>query len=211
MATLKSIPALTRSSLATGDLIYKPSAAGWSRLGVGSNQQMMWVASGLPAWASLAANGGILDSVIAATVGGVLYRDSNVNGWKTTHGLGGQCLVSGATGAIPTWGGKLCEVVYNHALSNTTFGWTNDFTASCYLFAGFNLTVAGVYLGGYHVSSGQYWMGNFVNGGTAVSTAGCFGNTGAQYWVPTHSGNTLNMTKQTLNTNSYDMLIIAFA
>ena len=49
-----SVPNLLRSALATGDLIYRAASSTWSRLAIGSTDNLLTVISGVPAWRSLA-------------------------------------------------------------------------------------------------------------------------------------------------------------
>ena len=58
---------LTITSQATGDILYASSPSGWSRLGIGSNGQVLTLVSGIPAWTAAGSGSGTVTSITAGT------------------------------------------------------------------------------------------------------------------------------------------------
>lgn len=70
----QSIPMFLRSVLATGDVIYRAASSTWQRLGIGATDTILSVASGIPAWQSLAT---LLANAMSNTRGMILRRGAS--------------------------------------------------------------------------------------------------------------------------------------
>lgn len=96
---------ITIASQATGDILYASSSSAWTRLGVGSNGQVLKLASGLPSWASgsnvelFTANGTFTTNanttIVYITMCGSGGGGEGGNGGSTNGGGGGaECIVN---------------------------------------------------------------------------------------------------------------------
>lgn len=85
-----SIPQLLRSTLATGDIIYRAASNTWARLGIGSTDDLFAVSSGLPAWRTIRQ---IMASVLGDTRGQLLRRGSSQ--WEVFAAQTAGNIVSG--------------------------------------------------------------------------------------------------------------------
>lgn len=92
----QSIPMLSRAALATGDLIYRAASSTWQRLGIGATDTIFSVASGIPAWQSLAT---LFANAFSNTRGALLRRGSSA--WEAFTGSQGGVLIRDANDA--TW------------------------------------------------------------------------------------------------------------
>ena len=57
---------------ATGDIIYRDAAGAWVRLAVGSNDEILTLASGLPSWAAASSGTSTLKQVLSGVISGTL-------------------------------------------------------------------------------------------------------------------------------------------
>lgn len=63
-------PAINLGSDATGDLYYRKADGAFARLGIGSTDDVLTVASGLPSWAAPAGGGGMYSLISSTTISG---------------------------------------------------------------------------------------------------------------------------------------------
>lgn len=112
-----SIPSLLRSTLAAGDLIYRAASSTWARLAIGSTDDILSIASGLPSWKTLAT---LLANTMSNTRGALLRRGSSA--WEAFTGSQGGILIRDANDA--TWLAKPSEgSILTHSGSTADPAW----------------------------------------------------------------------------------------
>lgn len=94
-ATLTS-PTINVTSDATGDILYRSAGGGLARLGIGSTDQVLTVASGLPSWAD-AGGGGFASGQVPQNVIGSRSKGTT---YQNTTGNPIEVIVSGDTGSV---------------------------------------------------------------------------------------------------------------
>ena len=82
-----------------GDILYASAVNTIGGLAIGSTNNILTVTAGLPAWSGLSA---LMDSVLGATQGDILYRNSTV--WTVlAPSTSGYVLTTGGAAANPSW------------------------------------------------------------------------------------------------------------
>lgn len=178
--TTGSPAAFVIASQATGDILYASSATAWTRLGVGSNGQVLTLASGVPSWAAAGGGGspGGSDTYVQYNDGGSTFNgDSALRINKTNHTVGigqagdataklssvaGLWWIGGAVGRESTTAGAF-EILAN-ANTNTGFACKNSnagSTAECE-FASINDSgqTSATWMGSSGSGSGAYYAAN---------------------------------------------------
>jgi len=89
----------------TGDIYYASSANTPARLGIGSNGNVLTVASGVPSWAAPAGGGKVLQVVMGTTTTGVAnstttFEDTNLTASITPSSATSKVLVMAMKGSI---------------------------------------------------------------------------------------------------------------
>lgn len=164
---------LTSNTQAAGDLMYyvaSPTAM-WRRLAIGTTNQVLTVAGGVPTWSTPAAAPSAATaspSTVGTTLpivgtsaayaredhahqfyfgtqtqGDVLYF--NGSAWTLLHaGTSGQALLTGGAGANPSWGTPTASLAAGtNGQIYAANGGTNGFTSNPNLGGSINLTAAG--------------------------------------------------------------------
>lgn len=116
------------ASQATGDLLYASGASAWTRLGVGSNTNVLTLAGGVPTWAaSAAAAAGTLtgttlaSNVVTASINSLTQTISNTSQPRAlAYNSGTQSATSGAD-LLVTFDSEVYDVGSMHStVSNTS-------------------------------------------------------------------------------------------
>lgn len=98
---------LDLTSDSTGDVYYRNSSGYLTRLGVGSNGQVLTLASGIPSWATPSGGSGLTvgtSTITSGTTTRVLYDNAGVLGEYTISGTGNVAMTTSPTFVTPVLG-----------------------------------------------------------------------------------------------------------
>lgn len=178
-----SVPAITRSTLAGGDMLYKLAGAaginGWSRLALGATNMLLGSNGSIPTWTTIVAN---LAAVFGSVNGTLLMPQGGA--WSgLTPGALHTALVGNGVSSAPSWVSHFGVGSFSGTVGNTNPAGTFPFTPSSMIVISWD-TVNSAMSIGFHTAAGQ--TSALLATGVSVTTGQIMGGgAGANTWACT--------------------------